>query len=429
MRVFNNDADMLGTSFYGYAKSVVTEVLSLGRCGTLVDWESGGENRAYASLYLAEDIRNWRVERINGRNVTTLVVLREETGDWRPETGGDFFEGSSGEQIRVLRLDGSPETGGGSGDQSLLTSAATGGMRCVVDVWRPKRVEAGGTGGEGSASAKASAQQGWEIVETRVPLRQGKPLPFIPFVFHGPEHSRPPVCNVPLDDLIMLNLCHYRVDADYKHGLHFTALPTAWVTGFPSDAALKIGSSVAWQSETPGATAGFLEFSGQGLGPFEKALDHIERLMTILGSRLLEGQKRISETAEAAQIRVAGEESVLTSLAASVSESLTQVLRLVYWWNSTEEQPEDVGDKQALVDLNMDFRSKGLSAAELTALVAAWQSGAISRDTMYESLRRAAILPEGRTNAEEGDLVAAGLPQLVALAKELTPGALASSTG
>ena len=65
MRVFDNDADMLGTSFYGYAKAVVTEVLSLGRCGTLVDWGAGLENRAYASLYRAEDILNWRVERIN----------------------------------------------------------------------------------------------------------------------------------------------------------------------------------------------------------------------------------------------------------------------------------------------------------------------------------------------------------------------------
>ena len=25
---------------------------------------------------------------------------------------------------------------------------------------------------------------------------------------------------------------HYRLDADYKHGVHFTALPTAWVAGF-----------------------------------------------------------------------------------------------------------------------------------------------------------------------------------------------------
>jgi hypothetical protein len=29
-----------------------------------------------------------------------------------------------------------------------------------------------------------------------------------------------------------MKLDHYLLDADYKHGLHFTALPTAWVAGF-----------------------------------------------------------------------------------------------------------------------------------------------------------------------------------------------------
>ena len=38
------------------------------------------ENRAYVALYAAEQIINWRVERVQGRNVLTLVVLRGEGG-------------------------------------------------------------------------------------------------------------------------------------------------------------------------------------------------------------------------------------------------------------------------------------------------------------------------------------------------------------
>ena len=56
MAEFCNDADMLGTSLFGYAKNVVREVVSVGRAGTLVDWQGGGttrlqgrtEERAYA---------------------------------------------------------------------------------------------------------------------------------------------------------------------------------------------------------------------------------------------------------------------------------------------------------------------------------------------------------------------------------------------
>ena len=387
MAEFNNDADMLGTSLYGYAKQVVNEIISVGRCGTLIDWENDVENRAYAALYRAEQILNWRVERVNGRNITTLVVLHEPEGGDR--IGADFFDSTAGEQIRVLRLD------------------QTDDLRCVVDIWRPKKTK--------SSQVQAESTNGkteWQLVETRVPLRLGRPLPLIPFVFHGPENSRPVVPRVPMEDLIALNLSHYRMDADYKHGLHFTALPTAWVSGFEKDAVLRIGSSIAWATATVGATAGFLEYTGQGLTSFERSLDHAERLMSVLGSRMLEGQKKTAETAEAMQIRQSGEDSILGSIATSISESLTQVLRWAYWWNSTEVVPDDVTDQQALLDLNTDFRTKGMASTEITALVAAWQAGAISQDSMFELFRRSEILPDGRNNEEESKLIGKGQKQL-----------------
>ena len=55
------------------------------------------------------------------------------------------------------------------------------------------------------------------------------------------------------------------MEADYKHGLHFTALPTAWVSGFDKTTELRIGSSTAWVADSVGAVAGFLEFRGHGL--------------------------------------------------------------------------------------------------------------------------------------------------------------------
>jgi hypothetical protein len=213
-----------------------------------------------------------------------------------------------------------------------------------------------------------------------------------------------------LSDIIAVNLDHYRLDADFKHGLHFTALPTAWVSGFDKSAELRIGSSTAWVSEVPGATAGFLEFTGQGLTTFERAMDRDERLMAVLGSRLLEDQKKVGETAQAIELRQSGENSVLSSLAGSVSESLSQVLRWVYWWNSTEDVPDEV--TEVLVRLNTDFSTKGMDSQELQAVVAAWQCGAIWRDTMFELFRKGEILPDGRTNEEEAERLKAEGPKV-----------------
>ena len=47
-------------------------------------------------------------------------------------------------------------------------------------------------------------------------------------------------------EIIAVNLDHYRLNADYKHGLHFTALPTAWLSGFDTEKTFKIGSGTAW---------------------------------------------------------------------------------------------------------------------------------------------------------------------------------------
>ncbi len=72
----------------------------------------------------------------------------------------------------------------------------------------------------------------WQLIRTATPLRLGKPLYAIPFIFHGPSHSRPAVAKSPIEDIGSANLHHYRLSTNYKPGLHFTALRTAFVTGF-----------------------------------------------------------------------------------------------------------------------------------------------------------------------------------------------------
>ena len=383
---FCNDADMLGTPLASYAKNVVKEVVVVGRAGTLVDWEGENENRVYVSLYAVENILNWRVERINGRNVLTLVVLYEPTGGKvEPAQGEEDFGSKTREQIRVLKL-----VAGEMNSENKRMSYS-----CQVDLWQREEKKS------------KREQREWKLVETRIPLRLGKPLPLVPFVFHSPRHFMPDVEKLPLADVIGVNLDHYRLDADYKHGMHFTALPTAWVSGFDKSSTLRIGSSTAWVTETPGATAGFLEYTGQGLTTFERAMDRDEGLMAVLGARLLESQKKVGETAQAIELRQSGENSILGNIANSVSASLTQMLRWAYWWNSTEASPDDVTNEQIIMELNTDFSTKGMSAQELTAVVSAWQNGALSRDSMLQLFRRGEILPEGRTNEDETNLIQA----------------------
>ena len=382
---FTHDVDLLGTTLDSYAKNLVIEVVSIGRAGTLVDWLAGQENRAYLSMYSAEAILNWRQIRIDGQLTLSLVVLSETA----PGETTDPYAIEDVPQLRVLKL--------------VLMK---GVPQYQVEIWQ--------------LLGDKEKKREWKQIRSLTPLRLGKPLSAIPFVFHGPSHARPEVSKSPLEDLVAANLDHYRLNTDYKHGMHFTALPTAFVTGFDNSAQLRIGSTTAWVTDVLGATASYLEFKGDGLMTFERALDRSERLLSVLGSRLLESQKRVSESAEAIALRQVGESSIISATAASVSASLSQVLRWVFWWHSTEATPADITSTHFNYELNSDFEVSSLGAAEIQALVSAWQSGAISRDTLLHNFRTGEILPPARTNEQEVALIKAE-PKPVTNSNSQTP--------
>ena len=54
---------------------------------------------------------------------------------------------------------------------------------------------------------------------------------------------------------------------------------------------------------------------------------------------------------------------------------------------------------------NKIFGMAGMLSQDLQAVLGAWQSGAISRDTMFELFRDGEILPDGRTNEDEKTLI------------------------
>jgi len=352
-----------------------------------VDWGVEEGERAAVVVYHAEDILNWRVERVHGKNEVTLVVLAEKAESRGQSEEGDEFATEFVEQIRVLKLvEGRGESG--EGESNGVTRPTY-----QVEIWQ--RVGAG-----------KGRERDWVKTGTTIPLRAGRALERIPFVFGGAEHSRAAAGRVPLGHLKAVNLDHYRLDADYKHGLHYTALPTAWISGMESKDGLAIGSRTAWMLDNKDARVGFLEFTGQGLQSFERAMDRDERLMGVMGSRMLETQKRAYESAQTIELRQTAEHSSLGAMALSVSESLTGLLRWVCWWHGTEAKPENYGAEQVHFQLSEDYLPLTMQGAEVKALVEAWGAGAITREQLLEALQRGEVVPRGesvRGGTGEGD--------------------------
>lgn len=382
------DITLTGEPLDMFALKVTKEHLITGRYGILVDMstEEAVEPRPYWVGYAAEDIINWRFKNLGGDKELCLVVLRETEDKLEP---GDEFDFKPVNRFRVLRLNDA-----GVYTQQVYTEAP---------------------GQPGSNEKKYLAG---DII---TPTRKQEPLDFIPFALPWAVFSPP------LLDLVDVNLSHYRGNADLKHGLHYTALPTPWVSGQSAvDASkpLRIGSGTAWSLEKEGR-AGMLEFTGRGLGSIRQDLQDMQRMMATLGARLLEEAPRYTETATAVSMRHAGDYATLRTLGQIVEQELTWALKVHTWWLSDEEL---VIAMKSNVELNKIFYDQTLTADELRALLLALQSNSISYKSFYSRLSNAGWLREG-ISAEEEVAEIKSQPTIIGVAPALTESALTAELG
>lgn len=348
-----------------FALNVTREYLTTGRCGILVDMstELATTPRPYWVLYEAENIVNWKFRNLGGDKELCFVVLQEQVEE---QDEDDEFSIEAVTQYRVLRLS----------DDGIYTQQVYKEVNQSAGVSGLKRV------------GKVFEEQ-----PVTTPTRRGVPLDFIPF-------SLPWTLNEPpLLDLVAVNLSHYRGVADLKHGLHFTALPTPWVSGMlgESNKPLAIGSGAAWVLDKDGK-AGMLEFTGQGLGAIRDDLEAMQRMMATLGARLLEEPPRYAETAMGVSMRHGSDYASLRMIAQVVEQQVSFALKIHCWWLSTETL---VAAIKANVELNKVFFDQSVTADELRALLMALQSQAISFDTFYERLSNTGWTREGIDSAEE----------------------------
>ena len=358
-----DDIDLHGNSLVDFSQELIHELLEVGRVGILLDHPQADTQgmtqadvsklnlRPYMRKYDAENILNWKTGRVNNKHALIQVVLQECR-----VTDKNEFEQVTEPQYRVLDL-------------------KDGRYRQRVFIINDKGED--------------------ELLSESYPIMNGKFLSEIPFCFIGSQNLSEEPEEPPLLDLVNVNIAHYRVTADYEHGCHFTGLPTPIVTGYSNDSGeqLYIGSGSAWTFPDPQAKAFYLEFSGQGLSALENNLAQKEQQMAVLGARMLSADKKAVEAADTAAIHRAGENSVLATLAQNVSSGLNRCLKWFGDW---------IGASQEItIQLNRDFNAVPMTADQLTALVGAWQAGALSQESLFDALNAGELYTDGATFEDE----------------------------
>ena len=382
-----DNIDMGGTPLNMFAEDIVEELLTVGRVGIWIDYPlvTDGVTLADATRlnlrpsmkkYTAPAIINWKTAIIDNKTLLSMVVLKEIEA-----VPKDEFEDEDRIQYRVLDLAYDPNT--------------------RKRVYRTRLY---------IVVVNENGQEEDKLIDgPNFPRINGKNLEEIPFQFVNIDDVDWDIDEPPLIDLVDMNLSHYRTTADYEHGCHFTGLPTPVITGFTPEIdgqKFYIGSMTAWVFPRPDAKAFYLEFTGQGLSCLENNLARKESYMAILGARMLAPEVKGAISATTAQIHRAGEQSTLSMIAESMSVAFEKVLSLFCKFGGA-------GDTTKVkFALNKDFYPIPMDALTITALIAGWQNGAYSQDTLHKNLQDAEIIPQERTMEEEIKLIKANPPPM-----------------
>lgn len=392
LRALLGDVTKSGVSFEALGKGTATEIETVARAGILVDYPEPPEReegapplmqadaekmnlRPHMARYAAESITYWETAWINNRTMLSKVVLKEMYSEPDP---ADEFVRKTGDQWRVLDL--------------------------AEGVYRQRLFRRRGDAG-------LIEQHGGDVT----PQMNNKPLAYIPFQFFGAEGNGPDIEKPPLLAMANINVSHFHTTADLEHGAHQTALPQPWIAGVqpdvgiegqPVDKTLYIGGGDAWVFPNADTEVGMLEYTGAGLTALETRLASKEAQMAVLGARMLEPQKTGVEAAETAGIHRAGEQATLASQADVLSRGLLNVLTWFAEW---------AGISGAIsVKVNKEFFPLSMTAQEITAVVGAWQNGALSPQEKFEKFQKGGLIRDDKKFDEHETEIANAPPTLLA---------------
>ena len=277
------------------AQKIVGETLETGRYGLLVDYPQAnlGETEKVARIrpYASESIINWKYVDVGNRYKLSLLVLKEEVD----QLGEDGFEWVQTCQYRVLFLNS-----------------------------------------EGQYSQVLYNDQLESVASTLVVPTDynGNPLTEIPFTFIGSENNDAWVDNIPLYDMSVVNLGHYKGSADLMETMFMCGQVVPVVnTG-------EVGEEQWHQANPNGILIGSRAPIVVGLGgsfDFKQAqpntlpqqvMNDLEKQAAAIGARLISPAGG-RETAEAARIRYGSQNSVLYTITRNISNGIEQSLYYV----------------------------------------------------------------------------------------------------
>lgn len=243
------------------------------------------------------------------------------------------------------------------------------------------------------------------LISEKFPKKNSEFFDDIPLTIHGVENINFTVKKSLLSDISDMNISVIQRTVDQVYMLHWTALPTPWVSGAEDkDSVTTIGPSKVWHLENPEAKVGMLEFTGNSSRAHQDFIDNLLYLMSVMGAQILKKEGVSRETATSVLVRTAQQTSLVATMVKNVSGQLQTVYTHQFEWAGATITSE------LNYKLNDDFVKADMEPNAQIALVKSWLDGAVSHETIFDKMKEGEIVNNNLTFEDEKARIKANPP-------------------
>lgn len=359
----NLNANGGGLTLDQLTRGIIGELLQTARLGLLVDYPRAPSGLTKAEVdqlsltanilsYQAESVLNWQTTMSGSVKKLSLVVLAEKSR----ELSDDGFQYIEKDQYRVLRL-----------QDGIYYQEIWNDKNQLIDLSEPRKSD-------------------------------GSKWSEIPFLFAGARNNDECVDKAPLYDIATINIAHYRNSADYEESCYMVGQPTPYIGGLTQgwvDENMKNGVMLGSRRAMllpDGGTAGLLQADPNQMP--ERGMELKEAQMVKLGARIIQDSTG-QETAEAAKIRFAGQNSKLGVIVGNTEAALLQCFEWCMLFMG--------GDGENLIEINKDFYERTADPQMVMAAIQLLDRGVIATSDLQDDLRAKGVIRQDRTNEDIDD--------------------------
>jgi len=340
MKYLEEKATMDGMTIHQLYAELLSEVLQGGNVAVVVEIDSK-TNKPYLSVYVSETAINWEVDSVTG----DLNLCVFETMEKDPENEDKFDTSATVNSHLVF----SKERDGTVVQTKYLDNEEVGTVEqsLLGNKWKK-----------------------------------------IPVVYIGAVRNDPVPQTPPMLGISEIAYSIYRKDADLSQSEYMTCNPNFVITGAEDETGVPMvfGSTVALILPNPDSKAFYPKTDTAGLDHVSKSISSLFEEAMMYGASLSGPAKKGVESTETVTMRSNNQGATLVGMVKNVAEGMERALMLCGEILNVSQKP--------IVTPSLEFAQKSLSPEMLNALIQAWMSSGLSKETLLRNFKEAGILNE-----------------------------------